>query len=102
MHKRIPGLSLSTVLLASTATLCAATFTVTNTSDSGPGSLRQAILDANALEGDDLIAIQHPGPGCPHDHADQRTAAHGGNYCRYDPITRGQMAVFLTKTFRLQ
>ena len=63
MHKRIPGLSLSTVLLASTATLCAATFTVTNTSDSGPGSLRQAILDANALEGDDLIRFNIPGPG---------------------------------------
>lgn len=26
----------------------AATFTVTSTADSGPGSLRQAILDANA------------------------------------------------------
>jgi hypothetical protein len=31
------------------------TFTVTNTNDSGPGSLRQAILDANALAGADLI-----------------------------------------------
>lgn len=29
----------------------AATFTVTNTSDSGPGSLRQAIVDANAAAG---------------------------------------------------
>ncbi|MCB0187094.1 MAG: hypothetical protein KDE31_22660, partial [Caldilineaceae bacterium] len=33
----------------------AATFTVTNTNDSGPGSLRQAILDANARSGVDLI-----------------------------------------------
>lgn len=33
------------------------TFTVTNTSDSGAGSLRQAILDANALAGDDVINI---------------------------------------------
>ncbi len=33
----------------------AATFTVTNTNDSGPGSLRQAILDTNARSGADLI-----------------------------------------------
>lgn len=33
----------------------AATFTVTNTNDSGAGSLRQAILDANAAGGDDEI-----------------------------------------------
>jgi len=25
----------------------------------------------------------------------------GGNYCPNDPITRGQMAVFLVKTFKL-
>src|SRR5262245_66523186 len=31
------------------------TFTVGNLADSGPGSLRQAILDANALPGDDTI-----------------------------------------------
>ncbi|WP_341530898.1 choice-of-anchor Q domain-containing protein [Nostoc sp. UHCC 0302] len=31
------------------------TFTVTNTNDSGSGSLRQAILDANALTGKDII-----------------------------------------------
>ncbi|HUS36076.1 MAG TPA: right-handed parallel beta-helix repeat-containing protein [Verrucomicrobiae bacterium] len=33
----------------------AATFTVTNTADSGAGSLRQAILDANANAGPDVI-----------------------------------------------
>jgi hypothetical protein len=33
----------------------AATFTVTNTGDSGAGSLRQAIDNANALAGDDII-----------------------------------------------
>jgi len=33
----------------------AATFTVTNVNDSGPGSLRQAILDANSNDGADLI-----------------------------------------------
>ena len=36
-------------------TLQAATFTVTVTNDSGAGSLRQAILDANASAGPDLI-----------------------------------------------
>jgi predicted outer membrane repeat protein len=34
-----------------------ATFTVSNVNDSGPGSLRQAILDANAAPGEDLIQI---------------------------------------------
>ncbi len=35
----------------------AASFTVTNTDDSGPGSLRQAILDANAAAGADTITF---------------------------------------------
>ncbi len=43
--------------------LAAATFTVTNTNDSGAGSLRQAILDANANPGLDTIAFNIPGPG---------------------------------------
>ena len=34
-----------------------ATFTVTNTADSGAGSLRQAILDANAADGRDVIVF---------------------------------------------
>src|SRR5262245_55167448 len=33
------------------------TFTVRNLADSGPGSLRQAVLDANAHPGADLIAF---------------------------------------------
>ncbi len=41
----------------------AATFTVTTTADSGAGSLRQAILDANALAGLDTIAFAIPGAG---------------------------------------
>ncbi len=41
----------------------AAVFTVTNTNDSGAGSLRQAILDANANPGADTITFNIPGPG---------------------------------------
>ena len=41
----------------------AATFMVTNTSASGPGSLQQAILDANAASGLDTIGFQIPGTG---------------------------------------
>ena len=36
---------------------------VTNTNDSGPGSLRQAVLDANAHPGDDFINFDIPGGG---------------------------------------
>lgn len=41
----------------------AADFTVTSTEDSGPGSLRQAILDANAASGADRIFFNIPGTG---------------------------------------
>ncbi len=41
----------------------AATFTVTSTADSGAGSLRQAILDANASSGADTIAFDITGSG---------------------------------------
>jgi len=50
-------------LLFSVTAAPAATFTVTNTSDSGPSSLRQAILDANAAPGADTIVFNIPGPG---------------------------------------
>src|SRR5262245_23831799 len=53
----------SLVLGLTAAALSAATFTVTNTSDSGPGSLRQAILDANGNAGLDTIAFNIPGAG---------------------------------------
>lgn len=43
----------------------AATYTVTTIADSGPGSLRLAILDANANAGADTIAFNIPGAG-PH------------------------------------
>jgi hypothetical protein len=41
----------------------AADFTVINTDDSGPGSLRQAIVDANANPGADRILFNIPGSG---------------------------------------
>ena len=44
-------------------TLSASTFTVTNTNDSGAGSLRQAILDANASPGLDTIQFNIAGSG---------------------------------------
>src|SRR5581483_11026436 len=46
-----------------TVAAVAATFTVTNTNDSGAGSLRQALLDANAAPGLDTIAFNIPGTG---------------------------------------
>src|SRR6185295_15233851 len=40
-----------------------ATFAVTNTNDSGVGSLRQAVVDANNNPGADRIEFNIPGPG---------------------------------------
>src|SRR5262245_8370045 len=54
---------LALLVWAAAAPLAAATFTVTNTDDTGPGSLRQAIDDANAAAGADTIAFNIPGPG---------------------------------------
>ncbi len=51
------------LLLMASCQLPAATFTVTNTGDSGAGSLRQAILDANGTPGFDTIAFAIPGAG---------------------------------------
>ncbi|HKQ06987.1 MAG TPA: BACON domain-containing carbohydrate-binding protein [Blastocatellia bacterium] len=51
--------------LAIVQTQAQATFTVTNTEDAGAGSLRQAILDANANPGADTIRFQIPGSGVP-------------------------------------
>jgi hypothetical protein len=55
---------LALLLPLAASSLAAATFTVTNTSDSGPGSLRQAILDANANPGADTIGFAISGAGC--------------------------------------
>src|SRR5260370_8524068 len=50
-------LLLGAIMLASPRLAQTATFVVTNTADSGPGSLRQAIIDANARPGPDVIAF---------------------------------------------
>ncbi|HUF08750.1 MAG TPA: hypothetical protein VMO47_05475, partial [Rhodothermales bacterium] len=60
--------ALRSVLLLGLGWACAApaaTFTVTTADDSGPGSLRQALLDANAAAGADQIVFDIPGAG-PH------------------------------------
>ena len=51
------------LILAGAVPASATTFTVTNTNDSGTGSLRQAILDANANAGTDTIAFNIAGSG---------------------------------------
>src|SRR5260370_22422906 len=57
MRSRNSGQILLLVVLAFSSARFSAgvTFTVINTNDSGPGSLRQAILDANANAGPDTI-----------------------------------------------
>lgn len=50
-------LLIASFLVMSPQTVSAATFTVVNTSDSGSGSLRQAIIDANANAGPDTITF---------------------------------------------
>jgi IPT/TIG domain/S-layer homology domain len=61
----VPSRALVSALLLLTVglPLGAATFTVTNTNDSGAGSFRQAILGANANPGLDTIAFDIPGAG---------------------------------------
>ena len=49
------------VFLLASGWLESATFNVTHTGDSGAGSLRQAILDANALTGPDVIEFKLTG-----------------------------------------
>ncbi len=60
------GLGLGLLLAA--ASSFANTYTVTSTADRGAGTLRQAVLDANANAGPDNIALQHRGKRRAHDH----------------------------------
>jgi hypothetical protein len=56
MH-RVLALALNALGMLSWSAAHALTFTVTNAEDSGPGSLRQAILDANGAAGADAIGV---------------------------------------------
>ena len=64
-HPYPPLTALLVWVLASAGPTAAATFTVTQTGDSGAGSLRQAILDANGDGVLDTIEFDIPGAG-PH------------------------------------
>src|SRR5207253_10382645 len=61
--RQLVGGILCLLLTACLAPSRAATLIVSNNSDSGNGSLRQAILDANATNGLDTIRFQIPGAG---------------------------------------
>ena len=61
--RRVPFFPAACFAFLLLARASAATFTVTSTNDSGSGSLRQAILDANASSGLDTIAFQIAGAG---------------------------------------
>jgi hypothetical protein len=60
---RAKSARIALVLSLCAAAASATTYTVTNTADSGAGSLRQAITDANANGGTDTIAFNIPGSG---------------------------------------
>lgn len=62
--KKLNGILIAFVH-AGVSAIDAAVFTVTNTNISGAGSLHQAILDANAAPGADVIVFEIPGAG-PH------------------------------------
>jgi hypothetical protein len=59
---RAPGLYGCAALLIGAITGQAATFTVSNTSNAGAGTLRQAIVDANTAASDDTILFNLPRP----------------------------------------
>ena len=58
-------LAIALFLLVSSPVLAQSTFTVTNIADAGAGSLRQALLDANANPDASTIEFNIPGAG-PH------------------------------------
>jgi hypothetical protein len=60
MHKA----TVAFIVLFAAAMARGNTYTVTSTNDSGAGSLRQALLDANANPGADTIAFAVSGAGC--------------------------------------
>jgi hypothetical protein len=60
---RTPSIAFAALTLCVTTRLAATTYSVVNTNDAGAGSLRQAILDANANAGPDTIAFAVAGSG---------------------------------------
>ena len=57
-NRALTAAEIQAIVAAGTAGKCTTfTFTVTNANDSGAGSLRQAIIDANASGGDDTIGF---------------------------------------------
>jgi hypothetical protein len=62
LRRLLPG-AIVCLLLGLREAAEAAPFTVLNTNDAGPGSLRQTILDANTNPGADTIAFNIPGAG---------------------------------------
>lgn len=60
---KLTALLCAALLALSASQARATTFTVTNLNDSGVGSLRQAILDANSTAGADRIEVNAPGSG---------------------------------------
>jgi len=63
MRPAIRRLAPAALWISFAASLSATTYTVTTTADSGAGSLRQAILDANGSPGHDDIAFNITGSG---------------------------------------
>ena len=59
----VPFLAFGLVSILTSRAVFAVTYTVTNVNDSGAGSLRQAILDANANVGTDSITFNIAGAG---------------------------------------
>jgi hypothetical protein len=59
----VKNVLLPVCLAFATGSLIAADFTVTNSNNSGPGSLYQAITDASIAPGADRILFNIPGPG---------------------------------------
>ena len=59
LNVAVAGVMFSLLIVVGATYAAAATFTVSNTSDSGAGSLRQAILGANAAPGADEITFAH-------------------------------------------
>ena len=63
MRRAGPRPLVATAVVFAALPVSAATWVVTTTADSGPGSLRQAIAGANGHPGADGIAFAIPGPG---------------------------------------